>query len=101
MLSRLKTRMLGLSAIAIVSLGAISYDNAQLVLAEHKNCGCNTTLQTTNQNTLICKREAHTSWYAWLTGESSSAQFHYLDLLELLLGSKQSSDNSNRLTSHL
>ncbi len=24
------------------------------------------------------------NWYDWLTGESRSAQFHYLDLLELL-----------------
>jgi hypothetical protein len=30
------------------------------------------------------------SWFSWLTGDSRSAQFHYLDFLELLTGSGDS-----------
>ncbi len=30
----------------------------------------------------------HVSWSSWATGQSSSFQFHFLDLLELLYGSE-------------
>ncbi len=30
------------------------------------------------------KNRPSQSWWAWLLGDSKSAQFHYLDLLELL-----------------
>ena len=98
MLSRLKTRMLGLSAIAVISVGAISYDNSQATDSLYKNCTCNASHQISSTEILACKRDAHTSWYAWLSGKSSSAQFHYLDLLELLLGSKESSSSSDGFT---
>ena len=32
------------------------------------------------------------SWVAWLTGDSRSNQFHYLDLLELLFRDEQNSE---------
>ena len=101
MLSRLKTRMLGLSAIAVTSVGAISYDNSQITSSLYKDCTCNVSHQISPTGIQSCKRDAHTSWYAWLSGESSSAQFHYLDLLELLLGSKESSSSSDGFTSPL
>lgn len=91
MVRRLKTWMLGLSAVALISLSILSYIDVPANLAQQKNCYCYTT-QAVQQEMLQCKREAHTSWFAWLTGKSSSAQFHYLDLLELMLGSKNTSD---------
>ncbi|WP_010366450.1 hypothetical protein [Pseudoalteromonas citrea] len=100
MLSRQKRRMFGLSAIAIVSLGAISYDDSQIISSLYSRCACNVTSQSP-ADIQACKHDAHTSWYAWLSGESSSAQFHYLDLLELLLGSKESSSTNDGFTSPL
>lgn len=41
----------------------------------------------------IDKKENSVSWTKWFSGRSSSYQFHYLDLLELL---SQSSDDSTK-----
>ncbi|MFY8273701.1 hypothetical protein AAEU32_06210 [Pseudoalteromonas sp. SSDWG2] len=38
------------------------------------------------------------SWFAWFTGDSRSAQFHYLDLLELL--SRDDSKNARHFSSN-
>ena len=35
------------------------------------------------------KVEQESSWMSWITGDSRSAQFHYLDLLELLTSSDE------------
>ena len=37
------------------------------------------------------------SWTAWLTGDSRSNQFHYLDLLELLFRDDQSTESRPRV----
>ncbi|ALQ53638.1 hypothetical protein PI2015_0308 [Pseudoalteromonas issachenkonii] len=39
-----------------------------------------------NSATRCIQIEEDSSWASWLTGDSRSAQFHYLDLLELLTG---------------
>ena len=99
MFSRLKTRMLAVTAVVTLSAGVYSVDYSEEVASS--TCSCSTNTVQVNSNFLEqCKLEAHTSWYAWLTGESSSAQFHYLDLLELLLGSDETESNTESFTSH-
>ena len=34
--------------------------------------------------TVQCELAPQTSWLSWFSGQSSSAQFHFIDLLELL-----------------
>jgi hypothetical protein len=34
--------------------------------------------------TVQCAITPQTSWMSWFSGQSSSAQFHFIDLLELL-----------------
>lgn len=41
------------------------------------------------------KTAADPSWLAWFTGDSRSAQFHYLDFLELLTGSADTKQPSS------
>jgi hypothetical protein len=100
--------MLTLTAVVTLSAGVYSVDyNEEFV---NSTCSCSTNTAQVNSSTNTaqvnssmleqCKLEAHTSWYAWLTGESSSAQFHYLDLLELLLGSDDTESNAESFTSH-
>lgn len=54
--------------------------------ANKRRCSVNAD-QTRSANHLNgCRKSVSTdvSWTAWLTGDSRSNQFHYLDLLELL-----------------
>lgn len=37
-----------------------------------------------SQNAAACAVTEQQSWYSWLRGKSRSAQFHFVDLLELL-----------------
>lgn len=56
----------------------------------HSISACNCSSQADQQNTQqlpqgACEsKAANQSWLAWLTGNSRSSQFHFLDLLELL-----------------
>ncbi|NOU51058.1 hypothetical protein HG263_11015 [Pseudoalteromonas sp. JBTF-M23] len=90
MLGQLKTRMLVLSAIVVMSTGFVFQDEATLALTKHDNCTCKTTDGSAAQ---YCETEKDINWYSWFMGQSGSAQFHYLDLLELLLGSDRQSDS--------
>lgn len=54
-------------------------------------CGCEPSLVLDTSlplshpsNRCALKPQSQVSWRSWLTGKSSSYQFHYLDLLELL-----------------
>lgn len=98
MFSRLKTRMLIVTAVVTLSAGVYSVDYNEEVASSTCSCSTNT-VQVNSSAFEQCKLEAHTSWYAWLTGRSSSAQFHYLDLLELLLGSDDSESSADSFTS--
>jgi len=40
------------------------------------------------------------SWFSWLTGNSRSAQFHYLDLLELLSDSDKKAQETTAIANH-
>ncbi|MDP5213321.1 hypothetical protein ORJ66_09735 [Pseudoalteromonas tunicata] len=57
-----------------------SYDNVYAYNRAIAQCRLNT--------------DSNKSWFAWLKGDSRSAQFHYLDLLELLSESEQDSSMS-------
>lgn len=37
-----------------------------------------------SQNSISCTASPQRSWFGWLLGNSHSAQFHFIDLLELL-----------------
>lgn len=47
----------------------------------------NQTATLPKQTHLCAQVTEESSWLSWLTGDSRSAQFHYLDFLELLTGS--------------
>ncbi|WP_105166719.1 hypothetical protein [Pseudoalteromonas sp. T1lg23B] len=89
MLGQLKTRMLVLGAIVVMSVGVLSQDEDTTALTKYDNCTCET---SQNSDSRYCRQESEVNWYSWFRGESGSAQFHYLDLLELLLGSDRKSD---------
>ncbi|MCF6436526.1 MULTISPECIES: hypothetical protein [Pseudoalteromonas] len=90
MLGRLKTRMLVLGAIVIMSVGVLSQDESTTAVTKYTSCTCET---SQNNDSRYCRQESEVNWYSWFRGESGSAQFHYLDLLELLLGSDRKSDS--------
>ncbi|TMP35086.1 hypothetical protein [Pseudoalteromonas rubra] len=94
MLGQLKTRTLLLTAAVILSAGVFSFSGDDALIAKHDTCQCSTTQVSQHVQVNACKLQSHTSWYAWLTGGSSNGQFHYLDLLELLLGSDDEQTSS-------
>ncbi len=94
MVSRYKARIALLGTVLAVSAGVFSFDDDESLAANYSACTCSTGNLSSRINAVECQQEAHTSWAAWLTGGSSSGQFHYLDLLELLLGSKDNQSSS-------
>jgi len=97
-MGQIKTWMLAVAATISLSAAVYSYDKSEAIVS--KSCACSTNTVQMNYNlNEQCNLEAHTSWFAWLTGGSSSAQFHYLDLLELLIGSEDSELDSDNFTS--
>ncbi len=82
-----------LIASALLLIGAFSFgSSSEQELSSVGNC--HNTQVVSAQNTLTTitciKAEEESSWFSWLTGDSRSAQFHYLDLLELLTNSDDS-----------
>ena len=75
-----------LSVAAFVSFSSADEDD---FLAAASGCSCNT-LNVSSSSAQCMKAEQETGWFSWLTGDSRSAQFHYLDLLELLTSSEES-----------
>lgn len=80
-----------LIAAALLIIGAFSFaPSSEQDLSLVSNCQHQVTSVNT-QNAITCaKVEEDSSWFSWLTGDSRSAQFHYLDLLELLTSSEES-----------
>ncbi|MBQ4799449.1 hypothetical protein J8L73_09970 [Pseudoalteromonas sp. MMG006] len=80
-----------LIASALLFIGAISFaPSSEQDLSLVNNCQ-HQTVSTNSQSVIACaKVEEDSSWFSWLTGDSRSAQFHYLDLLELLTSSEDS-----------
>ena len=78
-----------LIASALLFIGAFSFaPSSEQDLSLVSNCQHHASSKNA-PNTLTCaKVEEDSSWFSWLTGDSRSAQFHYLDLLELLTSSE-------------
>ncbi|MFC3034121.1 hypothetical protein ACFOEE_16570 [Pseudoalteromonas fenneropenaei] len=91
-MTRLKTRMLFLAAGLTISAGVVSFDREESSLLAQASCNCQQS--NTYLNNQACDIETRTSWLNWLSGKSSNAQFHYLDLLELLIGGDKGSKNT-------
>lgn len=66
--------------VALFSAATFSYFS--LGIQPETGCACPT--MASKGEVISCHRAANQSWMAWLTGNSRSSQFHYLDLLELL-----------------
>lgn len=73
---------------------SFSSKNDEIAMASEQ-CQCDTLNTATHLS--VCQKqvnETHSSWFSWLAGDSRSAQFHYLDLLELLSGSDEQQSRS-------
>ncbi|QTH72896.1 hypothetical protein J5O05_11340 [Pseudoalteromonas xiamenensis] len=92
MMIRLKTRTLLVATFITASVGVVSFDGQDETLLADASCGCQ---QTSKMNQAVCQKQVGSEWINWLTGNSGSAQFHYLDLLELLLGGDKSTKNTS------
>jgi len=79
-------------ATGLLFIGALSFaPNNKQKIATINNCDHITQTTLTKNTTNAClKLEEDTSWFSWFSGNSRSAQFHYLDLLELLTSSSDS-----------
>ena len=92
MVSRIKARIALIAAVLVASAGVFSFDNSNEFVADYAACSCSTSQFAGRSE--ACQPESHTSWVAWLTGGNSNGQFHYLDLLELLIGSNDEQSSS-------
>lgn len=88
----LKTRTLFIAALVTASVGVVSFESHNESALIAANCSCQ---KTTQSGASICETKVSSEWFNWLIGNSGSAQFHYLDLLELLLSSDSRSKNAN------
>ncbi|MFN6970388.1 MAG: hypothetical protein ACK4NN_05950 [Rheinheimera sp.] len=82
----MKTQMLLKTAGLVLTLSAGFYFLPPL--QENTIASCVNTVTLTQQGvesyTVQCALAPQTSWVSWFSGKSSSAQFHFIDLLELL-----------------
>lgn len=81
---------IGFLTATVITIGTLSYlSKNNDVVAAVNECQYSFGHKKMN-NTLACmKVEQKSSWMSWITGDSRSAQFHYLDLLELLTSSEE------------
>ncbi len=77
------------SALSVAAFFFFSSGDEKELLAAASSCTCNTT-NTASHAAQCMDSEQETGWFSWLTGDSRSAQFHYLDLLELLTSHEES-----------
>ncbi|MBB1279962.1 hypothetical protein [Pseudoalteromonas sp. SR41-1] len=83
-----------LIASALLLIGAFSFgSSSEQELSSVSNCHNTQVVSAQNTLTACIKAEEESSWFSWLTGDSRSAQFHYLDLLELLTSSEDSKNS--------
>jgi len=73
-----------LAVVLTLSAGVYLLPQQQTVAA----AACTNTVVITQNGmesyTVQCTLAPQTSWLSWFSGQSSSAQFHFIDLLELL-----------------
>jgi hypothetical protein len=91
-----------LLALAVFGLTIIATQyglTAQTSLAANNACQCsesasyNALLPSSHPNNRCATENTDVSWKNWLTGKSRSNQFHFLDLLELLHGHKNTTSD--------
>ncbi|WP_207234068.1 MULTISPECIES: hypothetical protein [Shewanella] len=93
-LSKLSNQLLkpAFAFAAVGSVVAFSFNNAQSENLQTKACVCdsgttyNTSLPSSHPNNRCASEVTDLSWGSWLTGNSRSTQFHFIDLIELLHG---------------
>ena len=74
-----------LAAVAILSFSQISPDNRSAFCGSLENVVFDQNLPVSHPaNRCATEQSPGISWTAWFTGRSSSYQFHFIDLLELL-----------------
>ena len=80
-----------LMASALLFVGALNFiSSSEQDLTAINNCQQKQTTTTDTAVSACLKIADESSWSSWITGDSRSAQFHYLDLLELLTSSGDS-----------
>ncbi len=80
---------IGILTATALTIGTLSYfSKSDDTFIAANNCQCSG--EHLINNTVQCMNAEHeSSWMSWITGDSRSAQFHYLDLLELLTSSDE------------
>ena len=85
------------TALMLVAYVAMS-DTEQALQSQHCDCSdnviYNASLPSSHPNNRCAIDSENVSWGNWVTGNSRSSQFHFLDLLELL----HSNDNSKPIS---
>jgi hypothetical protein len=88
----------GLATIAILSVSHVSHvssDDRNVFCGNLENAGFNKELPVSHPvNRCATTQSQGVSWSEWFTGRSSSYQFHFIDLLELLSRSRNSEANT-------
>ncbi|MEO2267867.1 hypothetical protein [Pseudoalteromonas pernae] len=86
MLLGMRKHML-LGSVTALALGFGAYSiqgNSSANTTSSCECSVSNVSYQSEHNVQCGNQQAKQSWLAWFTGDSRSAQFHYLDLLELL-----------------
>jgi hypothetical protein len=80
---------ISITAVAILSFSQISLDNNSKFCGDLDNVVLNQQLPVSHPvNRCATEQSQGVSWSQWFSGRSSSYQFHFIDLLELLSRSK-------------
>lgn len=75
---------IGILTATVLTISTLSFlSNSDETVIAANDCQCES--EHLVKNAVHCMNaEQESSWVSWITGDSRSAQFHYLDLLELL-----------------
>lgn len=80
-----RVSLAGLAAVAILSVSQVSSDNKNVFCGMLENVVLDQELPISHPaNRCVSEQSQGVSWSEWFTGRSSSYQFHFIDLLELL-----------------
>jgi len=75
----------GIATVAILSFSQVSLDNRDVFCGNLDNVVLDHELPVSHPaNRCAAEQLQGVSWSQWFTGRSSSYQFHFIDLLELL-----------------
>lgn len=103
---RLQSALLLSGFTAVIAVAALSHQQSDQLSASSA-CVCqdganyNTSLPASHPNNR-CAVKDDLSWKSWLTGNNSSTQFHFVDLLELLYGhNEQPLEDMSPTSSHI